>query len=274
MPIILPTVIEPPNPNVPPDLSSLCLNYIGYENLLLTAETAVPTPANVGGEFGEVADALDWKPYTAWKPGAGTVSVEFSYAQQVTMDYLALAYYQFDQMGVLYLDAWNGSAWVNVLSVLGSTEAGRPIFRTFSQTTSDRWRVRVESPAVDIILGVLSAGQWLGVPMQDTGWTPPRLARETKILTNRAEGGLFLGRSLVRAASRFEITATFLRVDWAYDKWLSFIKHAELYPFFFKWNISLAGDAVFCWVDEDIKPSEFVGGYNVDAVLTLRGHAE
>lgn len=118
-------------------------------------------------------------------------------------------------------------------------------------------------------IGVLALGQWLGIPMQEIGWTPPRLARKSVLNTSVSDAGQFLGKSLIRRACQFEITATFLQIDWAYAAWFEFVKHAEQLPFFYLWDIGEAGDSAFCWVDEEIEPPEFSGAFHVDAALKV-----
>ncbi len=104
---------------------------------------------------------------------------------------------------------------------------------------------------LDALLGIVNIGQWLGLPMQQVGWTPARMARRTELNTNVSDSGQFLGRSLIRNGWEFDITGRLIDMDWAYDAWTPFMQHAERLPFFFKWEVDPTdvGDSAFCWVD-------------------------
>lgn len=256
----------------PPGSGTNCFNYIGYNNKL--AEGVVDNAT-----MGEPLDATDWKSFTAWKFGPGDHSFEVGFSDAASMDYFAIAFYKMGGAASVKLQYWNGSDFITVATIDEATELGRPIMKRFDQESSDLWRVLVEGSAADSYIAVMSAGQWIGIPQQDHGWTPPRLARKTKILSNDSESGVFLGKSILRQALEFEITATFLQIDWAYSTWLAFIKHAEQLPFFFQWEVTfggspVVGDTVYCWVEEEIEPPEFAGGYHIDAVVPVKGVAE
>ncbi len=266
MAIVLPFSGAPPEEPIgglPPGLDPGCANYIGYHNRLEEGEI-------IAVSSGDPRDALDWLEYTAWTPAvAAPAFFEIEFPEEVTLDYVAIAFYSFGG-GTLKLFHWDGMAFVEDVLIDEAPHQGSPVMKLFMAKTSALWRVEITGLG-PFRLGVLSAGQWMGVPMQDIGWTPPRLARAPLLVNSESEKGVFLGRSLLRLASKFEITATFLRIDWAYSAWLDFIRHAEQRPFFFSWDISLAGDTAYCWVEEEIPRPEFVGGENVDARVPVRG---
>lgn len=259
-------------PQLPPNVVHSCINYIGYKNIL--PEGSVSYAPN-----GDPSDCFDWKPFTRWLPstasGASAPGFHVEYDEPQTVDYLAL--HDFDGGGTddtwiqfVYWPDKNGS-FIDVFHK--KVDPRRPLFEMFEPITGDKFAIFFSNvpPNYQAHCSVMSMGQWLGIPMQDQGWTPPRLARDSKLISSVSESGQFLGRSLVRQASTFDITATFLQIDWAYTAWMDFICHAEKYPFFFHWDIGIAQDTVFCWVDEPIDPPTFAGAFNVDARLKVRG---
>lgn len=246
-----------------------------YNNLMRTgAPTLVtassePDPTNYAFQR-----AYDDRPYTYWKCEAGTQYLTFVYGSAKTVNAYAMYSNTLADAGAtiqLQYSTNGGSSWSDFADPEAPIDTS-PIYRSKSSVSAARWRWKVVS-SVDVYLGCLSfgvdfefeRGTWMG-------FSPPKLARNTTLTNNVSQGGVWLGRSVIRNGATFSFDLDKLTMAWVYAVWYPFMLHAERRPWFLLWEKkNHPGEAAFCWTVGQIqKPanshSNFMSaGMNVDA---------
>ena len=64
-------------------------------------------------------------------------------------------------------------------------------------------------------------------------WAPPYLARSNRYQNEIAEGGQFLGRTIIAEGSALELEIPGVNLGWARNVWEPIIRLIETRPFFF-----------------------------------------
>ena len=70
------------------------------------------------------------------------------------------------------------------------------------------------------------------------GYVPPVLALADRHIPSTAEGGQFLGRTVISEGAALDLSVTGVSMEWLRAQWESHVRIIEQYPFF--WS---AGDA-------------------------------
>lgn len=88
------------------------------------------------------------------------------------------------------------------------------------------------------------------------GHTPSALARKTKIVPNKSEGGQWLGRSVIRYGEMTSYNYQNLEARWYRDNFDPFAASATSKPFFIAWRPDYyADEVVYGQTIQDIEPS-------------------
>lgn len=246
---------------------------IGYDNILERATTISPSSEDTANPF---ANCFDWNTYDYFKPAAGGgVTIDVECDEDQTADYLAF-YNQdlFSLGGTIKLQYFDGAGYVDASEVVVPTDnTPRMIF--FDAKTSSQWRIIITCPDV-FSLGVLSFGQYLGLPRpMYMGWTAPKLARSTRILSSESEGGSLLGRSKISEGVKTALVVNNAPDDWVDAYWPAFVEHAEGKGFFFAPNVSSRPlDAVYCWTDGEIPPLAHIHYGYMGGSIPIKGVVE
>lgn len=223
---------------------------LGYDNLL---EQGTVQASSEDANY-PAANAYDWLTCDFWRPttsGAVTLTVMLPAGKPANY----LAFYNHDLWkygGSIGLQYYDGSAWVDATtSVTPADNKPRMVF--FSSVTATQWRVVVTCNGI-FNLGIVSFGSFLSLPYgMYIGWSPPRLARRSRLTTSMSDAGAFLGRSIIGNGIRTNLILQFAPDSWMDTYWLSFIRHAERKPFFFAPQcVKQPNDVALCWVDDDI----------------------
>lgn len=278
------------------DRDSACLAFLCFENwphpnqsqngtFSYSDDSPVAAPVFTD-EASNPRNGWDWRPYTAWRTGGGEWW-EILFPAALPVDYFAMAFYT--TMPSFFLEYWNGAAWVRVVDLDSSDfdalrtfdvfeqpslTIRRPLIVRFPQVAAARWRYGVETAFGEIRIGCMAFGREVGIPAQEVGFAPPRLARGNVMQTAVSEAGMFLGRSLLKRSSEVEITANGLPLAFLQDAFLSFLQHAERQPFFLLWSNHDASEpydeAAFCWVEEELGRSAYVTGRHLDTTVRAK----
>lgn len=233
---------------------------IGYVNLLESG-TVVASSENASYPVG---NAYDWLTSDFFKPAAGgTINIDLTLSVAASADYFAFFNQNlYSLSGTIKLQWWNGSAYVDCFSAITPSD-NSPQMVTFSSQTSTKWRVVIVCASV-FSIACISFGPQLALEYgMYLGWTPPKFGRDTKLVTSRADGGAFLGRSVIAKGVRSSIVVQTASDAWMRSNWLAFVKSAEQKPFFFLPNVTgYPNDAVFCWVEDAIpEPTQSQYGF-------------
>jgi hypothetical protein len=247
---------------------------IGYENKL-EASTSIITVTDQATGF-EKELAYNWRTFDGWKANTvGTVYYNVDLGSAQSVDYWGCAAHTLGTNGgsiKLQYSATGAYAGEEVdFAAAVSPSNDKAMFQTVVTPISARyWRWEITSTPVSFF-GVLSLGLSLEMPRAvRTGFALPRQSRENKIINQRAEGGAFLGRSVVRKGFGTRFKDGTLLLSFARGDWDTFLDHAELKPFFFSWNPDY-DDAVYAWMDGDPDDVKFDRHNTVAVGMRIKG---
>lgn len=137
-----------------------------------------------------------------------------------------------------YLDTANdlGTAtstnWLDAHSAY-TVPSSAPVLILFTEVSAKSVRLHL------VTAGTPSLGSvFLGCALKMDGatqrnFTPSTLSTNDKHITSVAEGGQFLGRSIINSGTNMNLSVTGLRMEWVRDRWESHVRLIEQYPFFF-----------------------------------------
>lgn len=244
--------------------------YIGYENLASEAITLAGTAPAAGFAF---ANLFNWFTYDGYKSGSSGVSnVDVTLSGAKTCDYFA--YYNtdlHDNGGNIRLQFWNGAIWVDSFAAHSPTD-NAPFFIKFAQVSSDKYRIVIDSTPASIV-SVVSFGNVTPIPYGlSSNFNSPHNAQQYKNITNESETGNFIGRSVRKGATPFNVSSELFEYDWMISTWRPFLRHLERKPCFFKWSdTTYTEESVFCWSEPDIATPSYSDGHFLNIDLSLRG---
>lgn len=231
-----------------------------YDNLMRTGDptsivaSSEPDPTNYSYQ-----NAYDDRPYTYWKCMDGTQYLTFVFATAVPVSAYGLYSNNLAEAGAQITLEYSTNAGVT-WTAFSAAEAPidtSPIYRSKAVVSAARWRWKIVS-TVPVYLGCMSFGVDFAFERGTwVGFSPPRLARDTTLTTNVSQGGVFLGRSIIRNGAEFSFNLDKLTMEWVYEVWYYFMLHAERRPWFLLWERkNHPAEAAFCWSRGDTpKPS-------------------
>ncbi len=228
------------------------MSLILHDNI---TEGITPTVSNEDTGY-EGINVTNWLLWDAWKPGAtGTQYLTFDLGTATTADCFACYGHNLGTEGctVKMRYSTNGSSWTEAHAAISPT-GDEVIFQEFTSQSKRYWQLQVGSSTTDAYISVIACGVKTSLPsgMYD-GFKPP-VWGDVENINSISVDGVFLGRSnqpkpFKLSISQRNATQAFIRGDWK-----TFITHAQTYPFFFSWDeTNYSGEAVYCWVDRDIK---------------------
>jgi len=124
------------------------------------------------------------------------------------------------------------------------------------------WRLNIQSIPVGgtVIIGqafISSSLQMFSPP--EPGFTPPELALNNLYITSRADGGDFLGRTLIRRGSKMSFMNSIVHKNWVRDNWQAVMASIEKTPFYYAWDsLNFSDEVAFCYVDKKIDNPSYV----------------
>jgi hypothetical protein len=243
---------------------------IGYDNVL---ERGTVTASSEAAGFSR-HNAYDWLTYDFWRPTAGGdqwLAVKTAAGQAV--NYVAIAAHDLHKHGAtikMQASSDGGTTWTDICEPFGPADSG-PIMLIFSEVSQKDFRLHVNASAA-FSVGVVCFGKATVLERGlRAGFAPPNLSPESTILNSESEGGQFLGRSLIRKGSTTTVDLDLLTPEWVRSTWLPFMRHAEVKPFFFGWNIEkYRGEVIFGWT-ERTRPVTYSSPLYMAASLDIRG---
>lgn len=212
---------------------------VGYDNMF--RDSGVTVTASGAADGFEAAKSYDWLTNTAWKAdasGTAWVKVDYGSGNEHSANYFACYAPDLASNGgnIKLQHSDDDSTWTDATSALAPTSEDPIVWEMFSSVSKRFWRVLVSStPASQI--PVFSAGERMTFDQGlQTGFAPPNLSRDIDIDNIRTDGGAYIARLVRRSGCRVEISTQNNSESWTRNTWLPFVKHAELYPFFFAWQ--------------------------------------
>ena len=217
-----------------------------YDNLFDTATSVVASSELAEFPIENISDWLPQDYFTPAASGAYTITCIFANAKTAN----CMAWYNqslSDNSGTIQLQYWDGSAWQNASdNISPSNNDPRVVY--FDAQASTQWRFNISSTPASSI-GILFFGEYLGLELGiRNGFTPPRFSHNNNYVSNVAQNGNFIGRSIVSQSGVVSIPVEYMTDQWARDNWDSFTDHAELKPFFFTWDaVNYPNEHAFAW---------------------------
>lgn len=247
---------------------------IGYQNLLETATTITVTSELAGFER-ELA--YNWKTFDGWKASAsGLVYYTVDMGAAVDVDYWAVSQHTLGtNSGDIKLQYSATGAFAGEEVDFGALKTpandGTLFQHTATVVNARYWRWVINSTPASFF-GVMTFGNAMNfVRAVKTGFKLPKESRANKIMNSRAEGGAFLGRSLIRKGVATDFSVDLQTLAYGRVTWSAFADHAELKPFIFCWNTSYEDDAIFAWTDNAPMPVSFDRNNTVTMGFKMKG---
>lgn len=174
--------------------------------------------------------------------------------EQKEADYIGIGVHNLAGAEVELEYSADGSTWTSIGSFIQANNS--PILSLFQAVYAMGWRITIHSALTLPRLGAIYIGKALQMQRAIyAGHSPVTLSRTTEMLGNQSEGGLFLGRSIVRRGVSTSYEWDNLTASWYREYFDPFVKAARVRPFFIAWRPSkYPGDVGFGWADGDIVP--------------------
>lgn len=245
--------------------------YIAWQNHVLDAVSVTGPAAEPNYP---VSSMFNYFTFDGFKPvSAGVSNVDITMTAPVNCDYFA--FYNtdlFENSGSILLQYFDGAVFVDCFTAIAPTD-NSPQLILFPEVSSDQFRIVIDSPVTASIVSAVTFGQVLQIPNGlGLSFNSPQNSQQYKITSNQSETGNFIGRSVRKEASPFNIGTELLQYDWFVANWRPFLRHAERRPFFFKWSDSTYSDeSVFCWTEETINDPQWIDQHFMSFELALRG---
>lgn len=204
--------------------------YIGYNNEL---EGVTVLTGSADADF-PVANSQSWKPIEKWRfTGSSPHTVTWDLGSARTINSYGFYHYSFTSVQVEY--SADNVIWNNADAGVNPA-ASETIYKIITPQTVRYWRATfVFAGSVTVGVAFFSnSTQLLRGP--EVGFSPPTLARDPDIINSTTEGGLFLGRSVIRNKERCSVSYSFTESAWIRTDWLNIVKEIEIHPFFYGWR--------------------------------------
>jgi hypothetical protein len=234
--------------------------YIGYENLLESADTVTPSSEAEGFE---AVNAYDRLTTTWWKPGGPPTNILTAsfggISGAVTVNYFGVMGHNLGTEGVtIKLQYSTGSpiSWINLFTISPTDDLC--LFRyDAAGVEAEDWRVVLTSSTADAFMAVLSFGAALATPSGlRAPFKPINLNRDKDILNNISEGGQFAGRSVISDGYKVEIKQDTVDPAWIEANYDALMDWIEVSPFFFSWDYeNHLADAAYVWIESVDAPN-------------------
>lgn len=231
-------------------------SYLAYDSFFLRSDALSVTADSE--DFGQaIENGLSWPTYGGgWQTttiGEHLVTVGFAATQQ-GQGY-AIHKHNLADLGITVelQNSPDAVVWTTITdSDQTPTNNKTLFFVAAAQESATFWRLRFTGHT----FGTLRIAQmFIGPVLQahqppGTGWSPPNLALNNDFIQSRADGGDFLGRSLIRRGSKTNFTMSPVPESFVRNSWLPFMEAAELHPFYYSWNAEgFPGEVAYCYVE-------------------------
>jgi len=240
-------------------------SFIAYDSFFLRADVASVVADSE--DFGQALEnGTSWPTYGGgWQtstPGEHTVTVGFGSTREARG--YAIHKHNLADLGITVelQSSPDAAVWTTILGSDQMPSNNKTLFFVAADASSERfWRLRFTGHTG----GTLRIAQlFIGPVFQvhqppGMGWTPPNLALNNDYIQSRADGGDFLGRSLIRRGGKTNFTMTPVPETFVRNVWLPFMLEAEQHPFYYSWNAQgFPGEVAYCYVEGKIDIPRYV----------------
>jgi hypothetical protein len=156
----------------------------------------------------------------------------------------------------------DGVTWTDLAGSEKVVADNKTIFFIGTSTGALFWRINITNVlATDtLIIGQAYVGPALRMySPPEPGFTPPQLAIENTYISSRADGGDYLGRSLIRKGSKMSFNNSIVSRDWVRDNWADAMAAIEKTPFYYAWDsTNYPAEVAYCYVQRKIDKPKYV----------------
>lgn len=247
-------------------------SYIGYDSLALRSDVVVSASSEDAGF--PVENATNWLTYFGgWQSsviGDTALTCTFQTAKAAN-GYALFKHNLGDIAGTVKLQhSDDGVIFTDIAGSEQTPANNKAIFFVFPEVSHPVWRLLFTGidGGETLIVGQAFIGPALRVfGGPETGWTPPNLAFNDKFINSRADGGDFLGRSLIRKGNKTGFNVSAVPATWVRQNWEPFLTVAQLQPFYYAWNtVDFPFEVAYCYTEDNVaKPT-----YQSAAHLNIR----
>lgn len=240
-------------------------SYLGYDNAFLRAGAVASADAEDAGF--PASNAVSWLiTGGGWRASSVTdVTLNLTLPAAEMLNSFALYKHNLGTLGGITVKLQHSSDGVIWVDFTGSAQIPADdgcIFFIGAATTARYWRINFANIPVasTLILGQAFIGSSLRMfNAPEPGFTPPQFALNNKYISSRADGGDFLGRSLIRKGAKMSFNNSIVHKDWMRDNWAAVMAAIEKTPFYYAWDSTNYPDEVaFCYVDKKIAIPKYV----------------
>lgn len=236
---------------------------IGYDSFFLRSGAAVTVDSEDVGQ--EIDNGTSWFTYGGgWQtssPGEHNVTASFASAQ--SGDAYAIHKHNLSDLGITVRlqTSPDGIVFTTVVGSDQTPTTNRTLFFVMPASVSARfWRLQFSGHTS----GTLRIAQLFVGPAfkifqgPNIGFTPPPLGLDDDFLNSRADGGDFIGRSLIRRGLRSAFSISPIPEAWVRSFWLPFLEAAEEHPFYYSWdNLNFPTEVAYCYTVGKVPPPRY-----------------
>lgn len=241
-------------------------SYIGYDNALLRSDGVVVPSAEDAGFPATNA--------TSWLITGGGWQITTTDSNPITLALTLAAAENFNSYGIYKHNlgdltatiklqhSSDGSSWTDLTGSEKNIVDNKAIFFVGTGQTALYWRLHISAIAVGetMTIGQAFVGPSLAMfSPPEPGFTPPNLALNNKYISSRADGGDFLGRSLIRRGSKTGFSNSVVHKDWVRANWQDVMEAIEKTPFYYGWDTTnYPSEVAFCFIEKKIAVPTYV----------------
>jgi hypothetical protein len=244
-------------------------SYLGYDNIFLRSGAIVSASAADSGF--PASNATSWLiTGGGWQATADpeiNLSVTLTAAENVNS--YAIFKHNLGTLGatIKLQHSTDGVSWTDFTGsekIVADNEA--IFFIGDTPVSAAYWRLNITGLGAGVTLVVGQAFISNSLRMfspPEPGFTPPALALNNEYISSRADGGDFLGRTLIRKGSKMSFSNSIVSKAWIRDNWQDVMNAIEKTPFYYAWDsLNYPDEVAYCYVDKKIDMPKYVNsGY-------------
>lgn len=237
--------------------------YLGYDNALLRVGAAVAASlADVGFPASNATSWLvtggGWRATTS-----SAITLALTLPASESLNSYGIYKHNLGTLGatIKLQHSSDGAAWTDLTGSEKIVADNKAIFFVGTSQSAKFWRLHITNTAnVQTIIGQAFIGAALALTSgPETGFTPPNLALNNDYITSRADGGDFLGRSLIRKGSKTSFSNSLVHRDWVRTNWQTVMEAIEKTPFYYAWDsTNYPAEVAFCYIERNIQTPKYV----------------
>lgn len=240
-------------------------SYLGYDSIFLRAGAVVAASAADTGF--PASNATSWLiTGGGWKATADPeINLTVTLLSAESVNSYAIFKHNLGTLGatIKLQHSDDGVAWTDFAASTKNLADDKAVFfASASPVTALLWRLNISNlpAAATIIIGqAFISNSLLMYSPPEPGFTPPELALNNQYISSRADGGDYLGRTLIRRGSKMAFNNSIVHRDWIRDNWQDAMLAIEKTPFYYAWDsANYPTEVAYCYVDKKLDIPKYV----------------